>query len=215
MGQYMRGIKIVSFDVEGTLVTPDYSHAIWHEGIPSLYAKRNGIGFEEAKALVSKAYDEIGEGRREWYDIRYWFDRFQLGDCGQVLEKYKPRASLYPEVRQVLPALKKAYKLVVSSSSAREFLPYLLYGIDKYFDRVFSSISDYGQLKSQEFYTLVCQETGVKPDEVVHIGDNWQVDFLAAKEAGIQAFHIDRTPEHKDSRSLTSLSNLVPILLGD
>jgi len=33
----MRNTKVVSFDVEGTLVTPDFSHAVWHKAIPSHY----------------------------------------------------------------------------------------------------------------------------------------------------------------------------------
>jgi len=33
-------IKIISFDVEGTLVSPDFSQAVWYEGIPALYSQR-------------------------------------------------------------------------------------------------------------------------------------------------------------------------------
>jgi hypothetical protein len=39
----MKGIKIISFDLEGTLTTPDLSQAVWYEGIPSLYSKRNQL----------------------------------------------------------------------------------------------------------------------------------------------------------------------------
>ncbi len=215
MGQDEYETKVISFDVEGTLVTPDFSQAIWHEGIPSLYATMNGIGLKEAKVLVKRAYDEVGEEKKEWYDIKYWFERFQLGDYRQVLETYKPRVLPYAEVREALSALDKAYTLIVSSGSAREFLPYLLDGIDKYFDRIFSSVSDYGQIKSPEFYVNVCQETGIKPNEMVHVGDSWQFDFLIPKEIGIKTFHIDRRGEHKNCGSLTSLSSLIARLLGD
>ncbi|TET40573.1 MAG: hypothetical protein E3J65_00725 [Dehalococcoidia bacterium] len=84
----MGKIKVVSFDVEGTLVTPDFSRAVWYEGIPSLYAKRNGISFEEARSMVEDCYLKVGDQRREWYDIKYWFQRFQLGEARlQVLKE--------------------------------------------------------------------------------------------------------------------------------
>ncbi len=210
----MGRIKVVSFDMEGTLVTPDFSQAVWYEGIPSLYAKSNGIGFEEARSLVDKEYREVGDQRREWYDIKYWFQRFQLGDYREALENHKHKVSCYPEVMQVLPSLSKEYTLIVLSSTAREFLVYMLAEIKGYFAKVFSSISDYGRLKSPSFYLAVCQEMGISPYEMAHVGDNWQFDFLAAMEAGIEAFHLDRTQQQKKGQSLTSLRDLEARLLG-
>jgi hypothetical protein len=74
----MDKVKIVSFDAEGTLVTPYFTQAIWHEEIPTLYAQNKGISFEQAKAVVQQEYDLIGEQRMEWYDIKFWFGRFGL-----------------------------------------------------------------------------------------------------------------------------------------
>jgi len=210
----MGNIKVVSFDVEGTLVTPDFSQAVWYEGIPALYAKRNGMGFEEARAMVEKDYREVGDQRREWYDIKYWVQRFQLGDYREVWDEHKHKVSYYPDVMQVLSSLGKDYTLIVVSSSTREFLPYLLAKIEGYFVRVFSSVSDYGQLKSPAFYLRVCHEMNILPNEMAHIGDSWQFDFLAPKEAGIEAFYLDRRQERKDERSLTSLIEVEATLLG-
>ncbi|GAI48816.1 unnamed protein product, partial [marine sediment metagenome] len=36
----MKQIELISFDAEGTVVTPDFSEAIWHEAIPALYEGR-------------------------------------------------------------------------------------------------------------------------------------------------------------------------------
>ena len=204
----MSNVKVVSFDLEGTLVTPDFSQAVWYEGIPSLYATRNGIGFEQARVMVEKEYRAVGDQRKEWYDIKYWFQRFGLGDYRELLEEHKHKVSCYPEVMEVLPSLGNDYTLIVVSGSARESLPYLLAGIEGYFARIFSSISDYGQLKTPEFYLKVCQEMGISPFEIAHIGDSWQFDFIAAREAGIRAFHLDRGEFAKNKDSLTSLADL-------
>ncbi len=204
----MGKIKVVSFDLEGTLVTPDFSQAVWHDGIPGLYAVTHGISFEEARAIVEREYDEVGDQRREWYDIKYWFRRFHLGDYREVLEKHKHEVSRYSDVGPVLSSLSTGYTLIVASGSAREFLPYLLADIEGYFVRMFSSISDHGQLKTRAFYQKVCQEMGILPHEMTHIGDSWQFDFLAAREAGIEALHLDRKREARDERSLKSLLEL-------
>lgn len=214
----MNRIKVVSFDADGTLVTPDFSQAVWYEGIPSLYAKKNRISFQEAKAFIEKEYQVVGDSRIEWYDIKYWLQRFGLGSPltghHQLLEDYRHRVSCYPEVAQTLSSLGKDYSLIVVSCSTREFLPYLLDGMEGHFTRVFSSVSDYGQIKTPQFFLEVCRQMGVSPQEMAHVGDLWQQDFLTAREAGLKAFHLDRRGERKDGSSLRSLAELDLILRG-
>jgi len=211
----MSKVKVVSFDADGTLVTPDFSQAVWYEGVPTLYANKNGISFEEAKAFIEREYRVVGDHRIEWYDIKYWLQRFGLGNCHQqILEDYRHTVSCYPEVTQALSSLSKDYTLIVVSCSTREFLPYLLDGIEGYFARIFSTVSDYGQVKTPEFYLEVCRQMGVLPNEMAHIGDIWELDLLAAKEAGVRAFHLDRKKERRDIDSLKSLADLEARLIG-
>jgi putative hydrolase of the HAD superfamily len=122
----MSKVKVISFDADGTLVTPDFSQAVWYEGVPTLYANKNGISFEEAKAFIEKEYRVVGDLRVEWYDIKYWLQRFGLSNSHQqILEDYRHSVSCYPEVTQALSSLSKDYTLIVISCSTREFLPYL------------------------------------------------------------------------------------------
>jgi len=38
--------------------------------------------------MVEDCYLKVGDQRREWYDIKYWFQRFQLGEARlQVLKE--------------------------------------------------------------------------------------------------------------------------------
>ena len=205
----MSSIKVISFDVDGTLVTPDFSYAVWFEGIPALYARRHNVSLEEARELADKEYRQIGEWRIEWYDIKYWFERFGLGNYYQkVLDDYRHRVTCYPEVPQALSALGRDYKLIVISSSTREFLPYLLSEIEGHFDKVYSTVSDFSQVKTPEFYLEICRLMRIAPDEMAHVGDLWDVDYVAPRKAGIRAFHLDRRKERADGKSLTSLSDL-------
>jgi putative hydrolase of the HAD superfamily len=108
----------------------------------------------------------------------------------------------------VLSSLGKDYTLIVVSCSTREFLPYLLDGLEGYFVRVFSTVSDYGQIKTPQFFLEVCRQMSISPQEMAHVGDLWEQDFVVPREAGLKAFHLDRRGERKDGSSLRSLTDL-------
>lgn len=204
-------IKVISFDVEGTLVTPDFSHTVWHEAIPALYAQKNGIELDLARRIVAAEYDKISDQRLEWYDINYWLRHFRLGSPEPLIQSCHNKLHYYPEVREVLSSLAIQYKLIVASGTPLELLQPLLGDIGSYFVRVFSSISHYRQLKTPDFYLQVCQAMNVRPDELVHVGDNWQFDFLNPQQVGIYAFHIDRHGSNHQE-SLADLTQLKPHL---
>jgi putative hydrolase of the HAD superfamily len=192
-------VRVVSFDVEGTLATPDFSYAVWFEAIPLRYAEKNGISLEQARKAVEEEYRKVGDQRLEWYDVRYWFDKLGLGTPVPMMQRCENQVRYYPEVKEVLVSLSEKYKLVVASGSTRDFLHHLLQDIEPYFSEIYSSITDYRQLKTSEFYLKMCQAMRVEPEQVVHIGDNWQFDFMAPREIGIQAFYLDRKQQTKNS----------------
>jgi len=208
----MKQIELISFDAEGTVVTPDFSQAIWHEAIPALYAHKKGIDLAQAKRCIVEEYGRIGDQRLEWYDIEYWFSYLGLGSAEPAIKSCLGEIAYYPEVNEVLASLASEYKLIVASGTPLELLHFLLQDIEPYFVRIFSSISHYRQLKSPDFYLKVCEEMGVKPSQVVHVGDNWQFDFLNARQAGINALYMERSGRnHQESLSdLTQLKQLLP-----
>jgi putative hydrolase of the HAD superfamily len=211
----MKRVEFISFDAEGTLVTPDFSQTIWHEAIPALYAQKQGLDFAQAKERIAEEYSRIGDQRLEWYDIRYWFNYLGLGSSEPVIQSCFNKISYYPEVIEVLSSLANEYKLIVASGTPLELLHCLLRDIKPYFVRIFSSISHYGQVKSPDFYLRICKEMSVKPSQVIHVGDNWQFDLLNARQAGINAFHVDRSGKnHQESLSdLAQLKHLLPSLV--
>jgi putative hydrolase of the HAD superfamily len=208
-------IKIVSFDVEGTLVTTDFSAAIWFEGIPGDYASRYGISFKEAEKIVFNEYEKIGDQKMEWYDINYWMRKFNLGRSDKFLAGYRDRIHLYPEVRDVLESLGRKYTLVVASGTPREFLEHLLKDINHHFNMIFSSTSDFRSTKNKEFYRVICRQMGSAASSIVHVGDNLQFDFHSASEAGLHAYYLDRKNEEKIAEySMQNLSELKGLLLA-
>jgi HAD superfamily hydrolase (TIGR01549 family) len=208
----MGKFKLISFDAEGTLVTPDFSLAIWHEAIPALYAQKNGVDITQARKYVAEEYGKIGDQRLEWYDLRYWFRYLDLGSYESAIQNCLNKIAYYPEVTEVLSSLASEYTLIVASGTPLELLHFLLRDVASYFARIFSSVSHYRQLKSPDFYVKVCEEMGIKPSQVIHVGDSWQFDFLNARQVGIRAFHLDRSGSNHES--LADLTQLKYVLLG-
>ncbi|MBI2858925.1 MAG: HAD family hydrolase [Chloroflexi bacterium] len=202
--------RIVSFDAEGTLVTPDFSTEMWYGCIPEAYGRKHGIGVDEARRAVAGEYDRIGDGRLEWYDVRYWFQHFDLGDYREAFAHCRAKIRYYDDVETVLDAIGGRYRLVILSASIREFLEHLVKDISHRFELVVSSITDYRELKTPEFYAGMCRRLGISPQEMVHVGDNRQYDYLNAAKAGVRSFHLDRKRVNPDSvGSLTEFSKVL------
>jgi len=143
-------IKIISFDLDGTLVKPTYADKVWLEGLPKIYSKEKNIPIKQAKQYIYKLYDEVGEYRIEWYDIDWWFKKFKLKESWQnLLKNYKHNISLYPETIETLEKLSKKYLLIIISNAKREFLEIQLEetNIRSYFKHIFSSLSDFKEVK--------------------------------------------------------------------
>jgi putative hydrolase of the HAD superfamily len=194
----MSHLKMISFDLDGTLVDHSFSNAIWHHVVPELVAQKTGMTREEAKSWVFSQYQEVGEASLEWYDLEYWFKRFGLReDWREVLARHRDLIRPFPEVRGVLESLAQRYPLMIVSNASRAFIEEELSHKDfqgLQFFRIVSATSDWGQVKKTGgFYRRLCEALGIDPTRVVHVGDHEEFDFLAPKEAGMEAYFLDRS----------------------
>ena len=189
-------ISTVSFDMNGTITQGRFVDLVWGEGVPTLYARSRGIPVDKAKELVFREYAELGEQRTDWYDIRYWFKRFGLGeDWTGLLMSFRSEVAPFPEAVEVLEQMGKEYRLVVTSNASRDFMDIELAaaGLDGYFSSLFSCTSDFGEVKkTPEVYARVCRALSISPDEMAHVGDHPLFDYTAPSQLGIRAFHLDR-----------------------
>ena len=203
--------KIISFDMDGTLVDPEFTDWVWGHGVPTLYAEKVGLPFEEAKTFVVNEYLKVGEGAVEWYDIKYWLKSFQLEANWKVLlERYTDKIRIYPDVNHLLERLSDQFALVLTSNAGREFIDVETEatGLKKYFDRIFSATSDFRKVKkTADFYRRICQILGVRPQEIVHVGDHHEFDYLVPRSLGIHAFYLDRSGKQKGDFTLSDLGD--------
>ena len=195
--------RIISFDLDGTLVDGAFGNAVWHDGIPRLYAQRHGMDIDEAHRTVLDAYDSIGEISLLWYDIDYWLNRFDLDvDPRELLDEFSRHITLMPFVEEVLDALKQRFSLVIASNAARLFVECEMQktGLGRYFDRTISATSDFGLVKKEEaFFRRLADELKVAPEEMVHVGDHRVFDFEVPSRLGIQCYHYDPASENDGS----------------
>ena len=186
--------KIISFDLDGTLVHGKYGDMVWNHGIPEEYAMKYGMPFEEAKRLVRAQYEAVGDTSIEWYHIDLWLKKFHLPvPASTLLDRYESYIEAFPDTIEVLQALSATYTLIVASNAARIFVEKELThtNLSHHFTRIISATSDFGMVKKEgTFYQKLCTTLDVSPQEIVHVGDHFAFDFEAPSLLGIDAYHI-------------------------
>ena len=100
---------------------------------------------------------------------------------------------LYPEVVDVLEKLQPRFQLGVISNfdgRLRFILEHL--GISKYFAHVLVSSEIGADKPDPEIFQRALKVMGLKPSEVLHVGDDSERDWEAASSAGLSIFRLDR-----------------------
>jgi HAD superfamily hydrolase (TIGR01549 family) len=185
--------KVISFDLDGTLVSASYGNLVWLEGVPERYALIHGLTIDMAKQVVKDQYRSLGESNLLWYDLPYWIKRFELDvSINELLDQYESHIKLAPNVAETIEILSQDYSLVIASNAARIFVEKELgyTGISHCFTHIFSATSDFKMVKGQkDFYIQMCRNLGVSPSDVIHVGDHEVFDCEVPREAGISAYH--------------------------
>ncbi len=210
--------RIVSFDLDGTLVDTAYTNWVWEVGVPEIYARKHGMSLEEATATIIAEYERVGEDSLEWYDIAYWFDFFNLpGRWQELLDSHRAKIALFPEALDVIRMLHRHYDLMVTSNAARPFVERELQetGIESYFCRVVSATSDFRAVKkTPAFYKRLCSTIKADPARITHIGDHFEHDYAAPRKSGIESYFLIRngTPS-QPCHSVGNLRDFARVLL--
>ena len=100
---------------------------------------------------------------------------------------------LYPEVPEVLEQLRRRFQLAVISNfdgRLRFILQHL--GISNYFSDIFISSELGADKPDPEIFRRALNLIHLNADEVLHVGDDPERDWKAAKAAGLSVFRLDR-----------------------
>lgn len=155
---------------------------------------------------------------KESNDLELWskwllpdFDQNRIRQvCHELSFQYrqsKGRRVLVDGGLEVIRGLhERGYKLgIISNLIGEHEVPDWLEedGLDQYFDSVVLSSVCGLRKPCSEIYRIACKDIGVEPENCVSVADNVKRDISGAKEAGIGANIIFRSPEKKHAVEFT------------
>jgi putative hydrolase of the HAD superfamily len=206
-------LKAILFDAVGTLfyltgtVGDHYARVASEIGLTFDADKLDRAFYSVSKKMPARtAIDQP----RENDDKDWWRELFDL-----VLDEAAPSLSeldrdnffeiayeyfteagvweLYPEVPGVLKQLRPHFQLAVISNfdgRLRFILEHL--GISMFFAHIFISSEMGADKPDPEIYRRALKLLDLKPNEVLHVGDDPERDWEAASEARLSIFQLDR-----------------------
>jgi putative hydrolase of the HAD superfamily len=135
---------------------------------------------------------------------------------GQYLADYEARWSLLPDVLPCLDSLRTYRMGVISNGRSDEQRRKLATtGIADRFEHVVVS-EDYGQPKpNAAIFHVACKTVGVPAADAAYVGDQYDVDILGARNAGLRGIWLDRSGRASDDHQgpiISSLDGLAALL---
>ena len=187
------GIKAVVFDIDGTLYySSSYLRHLTRSIIEAL-AELMKVDLKEAEMrflsiknqvkTISMGLKLLGIDRHRFYEV--------------VVEKVEPCKYIRPrpELKKLLANLKaKKIKVGCHTNSSRKLAEKVLkcLGLSlNDFDLVITC-DDAEPKPSEEGYLTVMKILGLKPDEILYVGDRWEVEIEPAKKLGMKTALVSR-----------------------
>ena len=200
--------QLLIFDAYGTLLSTGRGSGAACEQILALQDKNiDPVAFyADWKALHRAHIDEsIAHGFVTEEDIftrdlavlyqKYGIHRPHAEDVQHMLRSLYGRIA-FPEVAEVIRALRKRYRVVIGSTS--DTAPLLdnlrLNGLE--FDAVYTSESLRAYKPAPAFYRAILTAEGCRAEDAVFIGDSPVDDIMGPKACGIATVLIDRKKNH-------------------
>ena len=206
-------LKAIFFDAAGTLVRLTNSVGQHY----SLVAQKLGLALEPA--ALDRAFIQIwrempvrpATGQPRENDDKGWWRELVERMLDQIPARIAPLDrdnffeaayghfaeagvwTLYPEVYGVLEKLSPRFELAIISNfdgRLRVILEHL--GISRFFRHVFISSEIGADKPDPMIYRRALEITRLAPNQVLHVGDDPERDWAAARAAGISVFELTR-----------------------
>jgi putative hydrolase of the HAD superfamily len=210
-----RSIRLVSFDVGGTLIHPDpsvgtvYAEVLSRRGF-ACAAQDVDRAFEASWETAARQippscerYSNSPQGERGyWRDLlrdmvrRLGGSEVPAGAAAELFERFAQAQTwrIYPDVVPTLKELsrRRVPMAVVSNWDSR--LPGLLreLGLRPFFGPLLVSALEACEKPDSRIFHRAAQRAGVLPREVLHVGDRDREDFEGALQAGCLALKVER-----------------------
>ncbi|MDU0348769.1 HAD family hydrolase [Actinomyces sp. MRS3W] len=221
---------IIVFDIDGTLMDHRASadegldnflrligaeptallHDTWHRA-----EQEHFMTWREGKVTFAE------QRRRRMADllealVKPVSDTAQLDQLfGAYLVEYKRAWRAYPDVSSCLEELRKrGFELAVLSNGddQQQNLKLERIGVREYFACVLTADSLGVAKPHREAFDAAVEALGTAGSELTYVGDDFELDVLAARTAGWRAFHLDRSGTRCVRGCIRSLNELPALL---
>lgn len=190
-------IKVILFDLDGTLYKSDEVYQKFAEAAYYTYAKIKKTSIKQAKEILEKRRDEMK--KEKGYSIPYTLALLSFGI--PIEEWHKENIKFFnagdylkrdDRLKEILSKLKDNYKLGVFTNNNRVQTERILkaLGIEKLFDFKFTYESFNLIKPDPEVFKHILKKIDVKPQECLMVGDRYYVDLVPAKEQGMEIFEV-------------------------
>lgn len=213
MKENMKKIKLIIFDVYGTLISTGSGSVDATRKILSLqndkqidenkfykkWKEYHRLHMNESNKLGFKLEDDIFDEDLEKLYADYDIKRNAKEDV-KIMKASLFFRSFYLDVKPVLKELKNKYRLVIGSNT--DTLPLLanLENDIKLFDEIYTSENLRAYKPSTDFYSQILQSENVIADECVFIGDSILDDVQGPRNIGIKSILVDRKHKYADNK---------------
>lgn len=178
------------FDVGETLIDETRIWSRWADrlGVPRLAF----LGVLGGMAALDRHHRDTFEILRPGTDVEAEIVKWREEDPDGLRENFDA-GDLYPDVRDALEKLQRKVTVIIAGNQP----PQAKAALEKMrlpADAIFTSAEWGVEKPDQAFYLKVAEVAGVKPQEILYVGDRLDNDVLAAGQAGMRTALIRRGP---------------------
>lgn len=224
------GYKNIFIDLDRTLWDFETNSSETFQEIFNKYKINESCSFEEFHLAYRLINDKLWRDYREKLiekDILSW-KRFHLcllqfgvddKNIAQLMGKdyieLSPlKTKLIPYSKELLQYLSSKYKLYLVTNGFKEvqYLKIKNCGIDKYFDKVFTSEEVGCNKPNREYFDFVIKNTHSNIEESIVIGDDMEVDIKGAAQLNIDTIWCNFNNEVSDFKPVFEVKSLKEII---
>ncbi len=211
-------IKAIIFDLDNTLIDRQ-------KAFKEMLIRKFSSLFDDKKLIESMVediikWDDNGTVERiivfkKWaskYDVTCitpeQLDKDWANESGTV-------AFLYDDVKDTLIKLKEKYKLAILTNGNVASQRRKLNTINIYDLLDFSLVSSEYIVKKpdKQIFEYTAKQLGLNTNECVYVGDNYNIDVLGSRNAGMTPIYVSRKNEiHNDVTTIKQINELLNIL---
>ncbi|XP_070532109.1 haloacid dehalogenase-like hydrolase domain-containing protein 3 [Ptychodera flava] len=237
------GIKLLTVDVTNTLIRirisvgHQYTRVASQFGFQYYQEELLTNSFKEQYKKLWDAHPNFGQQDGSMTPTEWWklivkrtftnaYRGYENLDLEPLADKLFHEFStsrcweIFPDVKETMPKIQATGVglCVLSNTDSRKRNILKELDLMKYFSDVVLSGENHTFKPQSEIFKLAMERSNVKPSECVHVGDDVEADYKAARNVGMSAYLIDRKGKLANSSDvdekhiLKDLSQLVDVL---